>query len=143
MNYKRRWRADPTYPYLRVCHKTQVSLLGLNVHEGLYIYIYIYRCIYVYNHLVKLEWDEKKNAENKEKHGLDFRDAEQVFDGETATFLDDRCDYGEDRYITIGLLEGRLVVIVHTLRGENIRVISMRKGNTREEKIYRKRLEKD
>ena len=92
---------------------------------------------------MKLEWDKKKNTENKEKRGLDFRDAELVFDGETVTFLDDRCDYGEERYITMGSLEGRLVIIVHTIRGESIRVISMRKGNAREEKIYRKRLEKD
>jgi uncharacterized DUF497 family protein len=90
---------------------------------------------------MKFEWNERKSRENKKKHGLSFRDAERVFHGETTTFLDDRIDYGEERYVTMGLLEGRLVVIVHAVRKESIRIISMRKGNAREEKIYRQRLE--
>lgn len=97
-----------------------------------------YMCIY--NGAMEFEWDPKKSQENRKKHGLDFGDAERIFDGETVTFLDDRIDYGEERYVTMGRLEGRLVVIVHALRGESLRIISMRKGNAREEKIYRKRL---
>lgn len=92
---------------------------------------------------MEFEWDEKKSQENEKKHGLSFRDAERVFDGETATYLDDRKDYREERYITMGTLEGRMVVIVHAVRGEVIRIISMRRGNEREKKTYRQRLGKD
>ena len=85
------------------------------------------------------EWDSVKNADNRTKHGLDFRDAEQVFEGRCVTFHDRRRDYGEERFITLGQLAGRVVVIAHTRRGDNIRVISMRKGNRREQEAYSQR----
>ncbi len=87
------------------------------------------------------DWDEKKNAWNKAKRHLDFNDAELVFNGPTLTFEDSRVDYGEPRFITFGLLEGRLVVIAHTPRNDKTRIISMRKGNSREQKKYSQRLE--
>jgi uncharacterized DUF497 family protein len=62
------------------------------------------------------QWDDVKNRLNIKKHGLNFEDAELVFSGPCVTFEDDRFDYGEDRLITLGLLEGRLVVIAHTRR---------------------------
>ena len=68
------------------------------------------------------------------------RDAGQVFDGPCVTFEDDRFAYGEERLITLGLLAGRLVVIAHAPRDEGTRIISMRKGNRREQKIYTERL---
>ena len=71
---------------------------------------------------------------------LSFEDAEKVFSGPCVTFLDERFDYEEKRLITLGSLEGRIVVIVHTPRGESTRIISMRKANAREQKIYEKRL---
>jgi uncharacterized DUF497 family protein len=86
------------------------------------------------------EWDEAKNHSNFAKHGLHFEDAEQVFTGPCVTFQDDRLDYGETRLITLGLLAGRLVVVAHAPRGEGSRIISMRKGNRREQEIYQKRL---
>jgi len=86
------------------------------------------------------EWDEAKNHLNFAKHGLDFEDAELVFIGPCVTFADDRFDYGEERLITLGLLAGRAVVIAHAPRGEATRIISMRKANRREKKIYQKRL---
>jgi hypothetical protein len=89
---------------------------------------------------MKYEWDEAKNGKNLAKHGLSFEDAEQVFSGPCVTFEDDRFDYGEKRLITLGLLAGRLVVIAHAPRDEATRIISMRKGNRREQKIYQKRL---
>jgi len=88
------------------------------------------------------EWSEEKYQANLSLRGLRFEDAEQVFDGECFTFEDIRFDYGEPRFVTFGLLEGRQVVIVHTPRGENTRLISMRKANRREQKIYQERLEK-
>ena len=87
-----------------------------------------------------VEWDEEKCWANLEKHGLSFEDAWQVFAGDTVTIPDERHDYGEDRLITLGSLDGRVVVMVHVARGENIRIISMRKANAREQEIYQKRL---
>ena len=88
-----------------------------------------------------IEWDGPKNRSNLAKHGLDFGDAEKVFLGPCVTFVDDRFDYGEERFITLGLLAGRVVVIAHAPRGGDItRIISMRKANRREQKIYQKRL---
>ena len=89
---------------------------------------------------MRYEWDEAKNRSNFAKHGLRFEDAELVFFGPCITFVDDRFDYGEERLLTLGLLAGRLVVIAHAPRDEGTRIISMRKGNRREQEIYKKRL---
>ena len=85
------------------------------------------------------EWDVDKSRLNLAKHGLSFEDAEKVFDGPCLTFEDTRSDYGEERFLTLGRLESRLVVIAHTYRGENVRVISMRKASSRERKHYEER----
>jgi uncharacterized DUF497 family protein len=82
------------------------------------------------------EWDEQKNQINIRKHGLDFTGAPTVFAGATFTFEDDRFDYGEDRFITLGMLAGEIVVIAHTERGDNVRIISMRKATKYEQKLY-------
>jgi len=87
------------------------------------------------------EWDAAKSQENLAKHGLSFDDADTVFSGPCVTFEDTRFDYGEPRFITLGQLEGRVVVVAHTPRKNNTRIISMRKGNHREEKAYQERLE--
>jgi uncharacterized DUF497 family protein len=65
----------------------------------------------------------------------------EAFAGATLTVEDDRHDYGEPRFITIGYLDGRMIVFVWTRRGENIRVISLRKANDREQAIYGPRFE--
>jgi uncharacterized DUF497 family protein len=78
----------------------------------------------------------------RETLGLDFADAEQVFSGPCVTFEDSRFDYGEDRLIALGLLAGRVVMIAHAPRGEvTTRIISMRKANRLEQKIYQERLD--
>lgn len=90
---------------------------------------------------MRYEWDEAKNLTNIEKHGLDFADAPEVLTGRCVTFVDDRFDYGEERFISIGTLKGRVVVIAHAPRGPDVtRIISMRKGNRRDQKIYQNRL---
>ena len=87
------------------------------------------------------EWDEAKNRSNFAKHGLNFADAESVLSGPCVTFVDRRFDYGEERLISLGVLAGRVVVVAHAPRADDItRVISMRKANRREQKIYQKRL---
>lgn len=92
---------------------------------------------------MEFEWDAAKNRSNFEKHGLDFEDAELVLAGRCVTFEDRRTDYGEQRLVTLGALEGRTVVITHVQRGESTRIISMRKANRREQKIYQERLGED
>ncbi|MFI4956843.1 MAG: BrnT family toxin [Gammaproteobacteria bacterium] len=93
-----------------------------------------------------LEWDENKKQSNYSKHGLNFEDASLVFQNhlETITLIDRRKNYGEERYITFGKLDGELIVLVHTFRENAIRIISMRKANEREkESYYKKRHEAD
>ena len=93
---------------------------------------------------MRYERDEAKNRSNLVKHGLDFSDAEQVLSGPCVTFADDRFNYGEKRLTSLGLLAGRVVVIAHTPREANVtRIISMRKANRREQKIYQKRLDEN
>ena len=78
---------------------------------------------------MNFEWDEEKRRANIIGHGLDFSDSWEIFEGPMLTGLDEREDYGEDRWIAIGLLKGIVVVIVFTERGEDtIRVISLRKA---------------
>jgi uncharacterized DUF497 family protein len=87
---------------------------------------------------VDFVWDEAKRESNLQKHGLDFVDVERMFAGETATILDDRFDYGEERFVTLGLLDGRVVAVAHTETATIIRVISLRKATKNEEINYLK-----
>jgi uncharacterized DUF497 family protein len=89
---------------------------------------------------VKISYDPCKRAKTLAERGLDFDDAVRVFEGLTLTLPDERQDYGEDRYQTYGRLGGRLVMVVWTPRGENRRVISMRKCNDHEEARFQARL---
>ena len=81
-------------------------------------------------------WDEPKRQANLNKHGVDFIDAERVFAGPTFTFEDDREDYGEQRWVTLGRLGVQVVVIVHTETEEEIRVISMREADNHEQLLF-------
>ena len=85
---------------------------------------------------MQFEWDEAKRQTNLHKRRLDFADAEIIFSGATFTVEDDRFEYGEDRYITLGLLKGQVIVIAHTERNELIRIISMRKATKYEQQLY-------
>lgn len=84
------------------------------------------------------EWDENKNTINKSKHGIDFKDALSVFfDTHRLTHIDDRRDYGESRYQTIGITKERILFVVYTERsGENIRLISARPASQKERAAY-------
>ena len=87
-----------------------------------------------------IAFDPVKRAATLADRGLDFADAETVFAGLVFEFPDERFDYGEERIITVGLLGGRMVVIVWTAREEDRHIISMRKANEREQERYRSRL---
>ncbi|BAQ67625.1 pANL56 protein [Rhodovulum sulfidophilum] len=90
---------------------------------------------------MRIEFDQSKRDNTLEARGLDMADAAEVFDGPHMTVEDDRIDYGEARFITIGFMSGRMVVLVWTERGRARRIISMRKANGREQKAYGPRLE--
>ena len=83
-----------------------------------------------------VEFDPKKREAALRVRGLDMGRASEIFAGPTLTVVDDRREYGETRYISIGFLDSRMVVLVWTRRGVGRRIISMRKANAREQKIY-------
>ncbi len=87
-----------------------------------------------------VEWNESKNRTNRQKHKVDFADAHEVLGDIHLVFEDNRQNYGEVRYIAIGKLRGRMVVLVYTIRAGKYRIISMRKANEREQKAYEDRL---
>ena len=78
----------------------------------------------------------KPRQSNIQKHGIDFMGIEKVFAGDTVTILDDRRDYGETRFVTLGLLKDGIVVIAHTESDEVIRIISVREATKNEETSY-------
>ena len=85
---------------------------------------------------MEFEWDENKRRINLQTHNLDFANANLAFTESAFIIPDDREDYGENRYILLGLMRERIVVIAFTIRDNVIRVISMRKANKRERKSY-------
>ncbi len=85
---------------------------------------------------MKFEFDAAKRNKTLAERGLDFARAGEIFDGLHLTGQDTRQEYTEDRFITVGHLEGRLVVLVWTPRGDLRRIISMRKANDREKAFY-------
>ena len=88
---------------------------------------------------MELEWDAAKAAQNLKKHGVAFEDAALVFyDAGRIEVYDDREDYGEERWATIGLACSAVLFVVYTIRyGDTIRLISARKANANERKHYR------
>lgn len=89
-----------------------------------------------------LDWDEEKRQATLVHRKLDFADCVEVFADVTYEFPDTRKDYGEARTVCIGFLKDRMVAVVYTQRGDTRRIISMRKCNEREIKIYRERLDR-
>ena len=83
-----------------------------------------------------ITYDENKRKTNFEKHHIDFVGCEVIFEGETLTREDARFDYGEIRLQTLGLWNGVVVFVVHTPRGEDDHIISIRKAQKHEERIY-------
>lgn len=87
------------------------------------------------------QWDSDKSLENLTKHGVDFPEAEGVFEDEMAITIEDPDAEGEQRFITIGMgFLARILVVVYTWRGDEIRLISARKANRKEKRDYAKRI---
>ena len=85
---------------------------------------------------MRFTWSERKRAINLKEHGLDFIDAPRVFEGVTISYEDDRLAYGEQRFITLGLLAGVPVSVAHTETADEIRIISFRKATGREARRF-------
>ena len=83
---------------------------------------------------MKLEWDENKRVINLQKHKIDFIGSKEIFDGYTVTFEDDSVGYDEQRFVTFGKFQERVVAVVHTERDENyelylfVRLLNTKRG---------------
>ncbi len=86
--------------------------------------------------VMEYQWDETKRLTNLRKHGIDFADVPAVFDGNILTVEDERLDYGEQCFVTFGLLKGRVIAVVHTKREDHTRIISARKATKYEQRTY-------
>ena len=87
---------------------------------------------------LQFEWDTKKARANKRKHGITFEEASTIFDDLLSiTIHDPAHSVGEDRFITVGTsVTDRLIVVVHTERGDTIRIINARNATRNEKRQY-------
>jgi uncharacterized DUF497 family protein len=81
-------------------------------------------------------WDTAKERANRKKHGVDFRTAAKVFLDPYVIEFDDARDAGEIRFNAIGLVDGRMLFVTYTLRGEVVRIISARGAEPHEKRRY-------
>ena len=82
---------------------------------------------------MKFDWADNKNAENIRKHGIDFNDVIEIFNGPMIVNLDDRVNYDEDRYIGTGFLKNMIAIVIFIEKDDGvIRIISARKANKHE-----------
>lgn len=86
--------------------------------------------------MIEYEWDPKKNESNLAKHGISFELAVEIFDGIVLTKVDTRKDYGEIREVSIGVVDASELFVVHTQRSQKKRIISARRANRAERKVY-------
>ena len=86
---------------------------------------------------MEFEWDEAKSDACFADRGFDFAYVAHVFlDEDRIVGLDRRWDYGEDRYRLLGAIDGRVFVVIYTMRNSTVRIISARKANRREVREY-------
>jgi hypothetical protein len=88
--------------------------------------------------MIIFEWDPQKNRSNIEKHGVSFEEASTVFQDTLSLTIDDPLhSIDEERLILIGMSQkNRILVVVHTERGDNVRIISARKTTKKEREYY-------
>jgi uncharacterized DUF497 family protein len=86
--------------------------------------------------MADFEWDPQKESLNVAKHGIDFTTASLIWDGPVYEKLDDRHDYGESRFLVLGIAENRVLAVVYTPRGDARRIISTRRAKAREKSLY-------
>jgi uncharacterized DUF497 family protein len=95
-----------------------------------------------YSSPMEFQWNESKRKVNLRKHGIDFIDVPEIFSGPLLTRLDTREDYKEDRWIGIGYVKTRVLVVCYVERTQNdvIRIISARKALNHERKYFEKKI---
>ena len=90
-----------------------------------------------YNNQVTSDFDPKKDAVNLKKHGVSLSEGDGVLNDPLAITVEDAAAEGEQRFVTIGMnVFGSLMVVVHTPRGDRVRIISARKADAKERKAY-------
>lgn len=89
---------------------------------------------------MRFEWDEAKRRTNIRLHEIDFVDVVEVFQHETLTVIDDRYEYPETRFLTLGLVNGAVFAVSHTETDDVVRIISARKAQKDEEIKYFKEI---
>ena len=87
---------------------------------------------------MEFEWDEEKRQQTLKERGIDILYAALIFEGKTLTRIDDRRDYGEERLISLGVVDGEAFIVVHTEREGVIRLITAWKGGRRDRDYYQK-----
>jgi hypothetical protein len=86
---------------------------------------------------LKFRWNKAKARKNYRKHSVTFDLAKAVFnDAFAIELLDDRCDYGEARFVIIGMVEGRILYVAYSERDDVIKMISARRATKHEEQAY-------
>lgn len=85
---------------------------------------------------MEFEWNNEKLEDNLAKHGLDFIKATLIFEGAVVSFEDLRKDYGEPRFVSIGVIGEECIVVVHTPSGAKTRIISAWNGGTNDRQKY-------
>lgn len=85
---------------------------------------------------MEFEWDEAKRLANVAKHGIDFVDAKQIWLGDVFEIRSSQDHHAEPRHLAYGLMSDRLITVVFTWRGDNIRLISARRARHHERKAY-------
>jgi len=85
---------------------------------------------------MEYEWDPTKAAANQRKHNVSFEGVVEFEWDKALVEEDDRYPYGESRYYALGIIQGRIHALIFTIRSGIVRVISLRKANTRERQRY-------
>ncbi len=84
---------------------------------------------------MRFEWDEAKNQENIRRHRIAFDDAKEIFHGDAVERIDRR-PYGEVRYNALGMYRGHVLRVTYAIRGQHYRLISARKAEKHEQRVY-------
>jgi uncharacterized protein len=88
----------------------------------------------LFDRIRTVEWDTRKAASNRRKHGIDFDEAIEVFYGPNLVRRSDRNN--EERWLAIGESEGRVIAVAFTWRGDTLRIISARRARKNEKRTY-------
>lgn len=92
--------------------------------------------------MAEFEWDSDNESFHFQKHRIGFATASRIWEGPVFERIDDRRDYGEMRFQAFGVVEDRLLTVVYTWRGESRRIISARRANAHEKRLFEAEIRK-